>query len=235
MVHDSRAVVLGSLRYSDSAYVVRAYTEKGGARSFLIQVGKGRIAQTKVPLLEPLTLVHIAWRTDRIGLVRPITFERAGTLCNIPFNTVSSCIALFMAEMVSRAVHDDHADEALFRFLWAEIHALDGATGPLALFPHRFVLGLSDMLGFRPSSRNEGHIFDLMEGHFCTRFPLHVHHLSGEPSALLRQLLDASGPAELPEEAVRNELLNALVDHCRIHLQGMREVNAHHVLRQVLR
>jgi DNA repair protein RecO (recombination protein O) len=235
MVHDSRAIVLNSLRYSDSAYVVRTFTEVAGARSFLVQVGKGRTAQAKVALLQPLTLVHVAWRADRAGLARPVSFQRSETLLNIPFDTIRSCIALFMAELTGRAVQEEHGDEALFRYIWAEVHALDNATGPLALFPHRFLLGLSEVLGFGPSSRSEGNIFDLMEGQFSNRFPPHVHHLSGEPAALLRQIIDGTGPLHLPDEEVRSELLNSLIDHCRIHLQGMRDVHSHLVLREVLR
>jgi len=235
MVHDSRAIVLSSLRYSDSAYVVRTFTEVAGGRSFLVQVGKGRTAQSKVALLQPLTLVHVAWRADRTGLARPVSFQRSEILRSIPFDTIRSCIALFVAELTGRAIQEEHGDEALFRFVWTEVNALDTATGPLTLFPHRFVLGLSEVLGFGPSSIAKGDVFDLMEGQFCTRYPAHVHHISGAPAALLRQLIDGNGPSSLPDEEVRSELLNALIDHCRIHLQGMRDMHSHLVLREVLR
>lgn len=230
----SRAVVLSSLRYSDSSVVLKAYTEVAGQRSMLVQVGKGPKAQAKAVLLQPLSLIHISFEPEKQGLVRASGIERDVALINIPFNTTKTTLALFVAELVAKATHEDHADPDLFSFLIDAVLQLDSTTLPLTYFAHRFALNLCNHLGLKPALDPGHSILDLMEGRSTARFPAHVHHLSGQEFVLLCQLLEGR-PVPSTSAEVRFALLKALVDYLRIHLHGMREVNSHHILREVLR
>lgn len=233
MLVASRAVVLGSLRYSDSSVVLKAYTEAAGLRSLLVQVGKGPKAQAKAVLLQPLSLVQLSFIPEKHGLVRASGIERLKALSHIPFHPLKTSLALFVAEVVAKATHEDHADPAVFTFLFNAVTELDQTTGSLTYYPHQFMLGFCEHLGLRPAIEPGHPVFDLMEGRSTARFPAHVHHVAGHEFALLCHILAGQAQPNVSSQ-VRFNLLQALVDYLRIHLHGMREVNSHHILREVL-
>ena len=161
----SKAIVLHAVRYSDSRLIVNAYTRSNGVVPFLIGTGKGKRAAQISSLVQPLTIVEVVFDPEsKGGVKRPNSWERASTFSSIPFDTVKTSIALFMAELVLRSVNEEEQNERLFSFLYDSILLLDEEQAN-ANFHLKFMLELSNSLVF-PSVHNAsvGRFFNLTEG-----------------------------------------------------------------------
>jgi len=239
MLIDSRAIVLSTLRYSDSSVIARIYTEQVGLRSFLVRIGKGKNALLKMALLQPLSLIRISFNNDpRKNLLTPKTLEREQILNGIAFDTLKTCIALFMAEVVSRSIAEEEGNVAKFEFLRHSILLLDGEENGVSNFHLKFMVEFSRHLGFYPHYRGAGqYYFDLSEGEFSAAEPNHPYFMNKEISDHFVNLIDL--PFALHHSLVLNNqrrkvLLQKLVDYYRLHLAGMKEITSHKVLEEVL-
>ena len=61
MLVNSKAIVLRTIKYSDSTLIVDAYTEQGGRRGFLVRIPKTRKAPVKNVLFSPMAILNIEW------------------------------------------------------------------------------------------------------------------------------------------------------------------------------
>jgi DNA repair protein RecO (recombination protein O) len=239
MIFNTRGIVLSTVRYSDSAVIARVYTESSGLRAFLIRTGKGKTALSKLAVLQPLSLVELSFNADdRKGLRTPRSLEREYLLNGIPFDTVKTCIALFMAEVVSRSIGEEERNEPMFQFLHTSVCNLDAADRSVVNYHLKFMVEFSRFLGFYPHHRRQGqHYFDLMEGEFCALEPPHGLMMSRELSNDFESILECpKGEEHLLkiDSTQRRKLLQKLIDYYRLHLDGMREITSHRVLEEVL-
>lgn len=240
MLVNTRGLVLGSLRYSDSSFIARVYTEVAGQRSFMVRVGKGRGALGRMAMLQPLTPVTLAFDLDdRQGLRTPRQMDRSTVLRNIPFDTVRSSIAIFMAEVLTQVLQEETADARLFAFLHEAVLLLDDGEVPCQNLHLVFLSELTRFIGCSPSiSHSESMAyFDLREGCFCAYEPLHPDHVEGATKDALADLMGTA----LADHAhlrigneVRRVLLRSLLDYYRLHVHGMRELRSHRVLEEVM-
>lgn len=239
MIVKTRGIVLSTLRYSDSSVIVRIYTEIAGLRSFMVRTGKGKSALMKMSMLQPLGLVELSFdRDEKKSLHSPRSLERDGILKGIPFDTVKTCIALFMAEVVGRSIAEEETNTRVFAFLHRSVMMLDEETDPVKNFHLKFMIEFSGHLGFFPHERNhDAAFFDLLEGEFVNHEPLHPHYLQGSCVAIFERLIDTPF-SEHHAVRIGNDnrrlLLQGLVDYYRLHLHGMKEIQSHKVLEEVL-
>ncbi len=239
MIVTTSGIVLSSIRYSDSSVIARIYTNDIGLRAFMVRTGQGRAALPKLGLLQPLTMVQLSFiNDDRRGLKSVRTIDREIALSAIPFDTVKTCIALFMAEVIVRSIGEEERNHELFRFLKNAILLLDQTTESTSNFHLKFMLEFSGFLGFYPHQREQSHnFFDLVEGEFCLSEPIHPHTLSGTLvtalSGLLAIRIDEYASVKMTN-ADRRILLQKLLDYYRLHLHGMKEITSHKVLEEVL-
>lgn len=239
MIVNTRGIVLSTVRYSDSTVIARVYTEASGLRAFLVRTGKGKNALPKLALLQPLSLVELSFSSDdRRGLRTPRSLEREHMLNGIPFDTVKTCIALFMAEVVGRSIGEEERNEPMFRFLHSAVLKLDAADRSVVNYHLKFMVDFSRFLGFYPHHRKAGQrYFDLMEGEFCAMEPPHGLMLSNELTDDFELLLECDSTQEHLlgfNSAQRRKLLQKLIDYYRLHLEGMKEITSHKVLEEVL-
>ena len=79
-------------------------------------------------------------------------------------------------------------------------------------------------------------VFDLQAGAFTTAPPEHPYYLIDEQAIGFNQLLGTTAlkahELKIPR-GLRQQLLDKLVRYYQLHLEGMGEVNAHHILREV--
>ncbi len=239
MIVTTNGIVLSTVRYSDSSVIARIYTEQVGLQSCMVRTGKGKNALPKLAMLQPLSLVELSFTNDERRSLRNLrSLERETALNGIPFDTVKTCVALFMAEVIGRAIAEEEGNPGMFSFLRNSILMLDQAQASVNNFHLKFLIEFSRYLGFYPHDRSLGQpYFDLMEGEFCSVEPLHPYVMR---DALVDRF-DELKKVEMPAHAtvrmsteVRRELLQKLIDYYRLHLQGIKEISAHKVLEEVL-
>lgn len=238
MLVTTTGIVLSSLRYSDSSVIAKVYTKDSGLGTFMVRTGKGKAALPKLGLLQPLSMVQIAYnKDDRKGIHTPKNIERERIHNTIPFDTVKTCLALFMAEVIARSIREEEQNKQLFEFLSYAIIHLDEHQGPCGNFHLKFMLEYSGYLGFYPHAYAQQRYFDLSEGEFTNTEPLHPHHLelplTEKFAKLIAITLDKHEQVKL-SGTQRRELLQKIIDYYRLHLDGMKELKSHKVLEQVL-
>ena len=238
MILSSSGIVLSTLRYSDSSVIARVYTREKGLRAFMVRTGKGKSAISKLSLLQPLSLVSVSFKDDERKTMHTIrSIERENSLRSIPFDPVKTCIALFVAEVIGRSIGEEEKNDELFKFLQSSILLLDDGENPNN-FHLKFMIEFTRFLGFYPQRAISGQpYFDLSEGEFLQTEPPHPYFLEGKLASAFSELI-GTGMTSFDSVRITNshrrELLQKLIDYYRLHLDGMKEINSHKVLEEVL-
>lgn len=105
-------------------------------------------------------------------------------------NPVKNVLALFLAEVLFRVVKDTEPDQRLFDYLYESIHLLEYADKGVANFHLVFLLRLLHYMGIYPNadSYSTGCYFDMQNGVFVDRIPMHRHYLNREESQVFPAL-----------------------------------------------
>lgn len=240
MLINSRGIVLSTIRYSDSSIIARIYTEASGLRPFMVRIGKGRGAIGKVSAMQPLSPVMLSFDPEqRQGIRTPRSLERERVLTRIPFDALRSAVAIFIAEVLGRSLHDDLHDPRLFALIHATVTILDGDDGNCSNLHLVFLMELTRFLGCHPQMDPECSVpyFDLREGEYCAMPPLHPHHISGEQLCDFTRLTESYLQDHASLRFTNNDrrlLLRVIIDYLRLHVDGMAEIRSHTVLEEVM-
>jgi DNA repair protein RecO (recombination protein O) len=142
-------------------------------------------------------------------------------------------MALFMAEILYRSLKEEEGNPGLFHFLHQFVLFLDSkkiAYHHLHVF---FLIELSRYLGFYPSNNYSGDTpyFDLVNGEFVTRKPVHNHYLAQPLTRTLHQLMHSAGnPVQVRDKFA---FLEKIIDYYKLHLEGMGDIKSLAVLKDV--
>jgi DNA repair protein RecO (recombination protein O) len=236
MLHTTRGIVLRTIRYNDKAVIANIYTELFGLQGYLIHTGKNK----KSALLQPLTCLEITVEHKATKSLQRIKEAQCSPpFSDIPYNTSKSSLAMFIAEVVYRSVKEEESNPVLFEFLRSSILLLDEEQNNCSNFHLSFLVQLTSFLGFFPGNNYSEleNTFDLEEGVFFSGKPVHPNFIAGETARCLSLMMNN----EIHEHASltinktqRKELLSALMNYYRMHLQGMSEVRSHKVLEEVM-
>lgn len=239
MLVKTRGIVFRTHKYGESSLIVEMYTEQKGLRKYIISGVRSAKARTKASLLQVMTLLEIvAYERDDRDLNRLKEIQPAYVYQSIPFDVRKGAVGLFMVEVARKAIREREENQPLFRFLFERFAGLDAATKGVANYHLAFLLELSSYLGFSPSGAYSAAtpIFDLEEGEFVASTPAHANFLLEEKAIAFYEMLHhpAHRAHELRlERELRQQLLNELIRYFQLHLEGMGEINAHLILREV--
>jgi DNA repair protein RecO (recombination protein O) len=237
MFYKTRAIVLGSVKYSDNNLLLHAFTEETGRTTYVINGIKSKRCVAKPALLAPLSIVEIETEHNPkrdIQRIREskIIFSSYG----ISADPVRNSIVHLLAEVLRHCLCETERNDILFEFLLKSIEKLDKTESGVANFHLVFLLKLSAYLGFYPNADNRAAntYFDQMNGCFFTEKPMHKHFLPIGDSALLRTFLsinyDTLHTFACPRSQ-KNALLQHLLDYYRLHLAHFGEIRSAEVLK----
>jgi DNA repair protein RecO (recombination protein O) len=160
-----------------------------------------------------------------------------------PFHSIAtdlrkSTIALFLSEVLMKALHEGEANEELFSFIASSLQFLEMQEEGIEYFHLFFLSRLSLYLGFYPRGNPSGadEYFDLREGRFTSQAPSHSEHLSHDLGTKL-YMLSTINVVDIPSlnigKAIRAELLDAILVYYQIHLGGSLKIKSAEVLKEV--
>lgn len=237
--YKSRAIVLHTMKYGDSAMIAHMLTEEFGRVSFMVQGARGKKGRTsKAALLQPLFCVeYIGVQSPMSELHRIKELSSGLTLTSIPFDVRRSTIALFVAELIYRIVRESESNLPLFDFLWSSVEALDTIEEGLANFHLYLLANLSSHLGFTPLGEwGSGSVIDIVEGAFTGYIPSHGNYIeSGEAQIFYRLLnIDISelGDVKLNREQ-RVNFLESIIKYYGYHFDTIYEVQSVRILQEI--
>ena len=239
MLQKTRGIVLHTVKYSETSLIVKVYTEVFGIQTYMVKGARSPKSKLRPILFQPLTLLDlVAYHKERSTMHSLKEIRLAHPYQSMPFDIRKSSIALFLNEVVYRAVGEEEPNAALFEFLWSSFLLLDAVEEPFAHFHLLFTIKLTKYLGFNPrNTRTEEHcFFNLSEGTFQPLF-LEGVCLDRNLSLTWSRLLD--WPFEKPaipdlSAKERDEMLDALLLYYRFHLPGFSGFRSAEVLHSVL-
>ena len=179
MLSKTRGIVLTNFKYSENSIIVKIYTEDFGLQSYLIRSVRNKKSKIKAGIFQPLTLLEFVAghsKRSRLHSIKEIT--DCSQLNGISLDIKKSSVAIFIAELLNKAIREEECNKELFEFLFNTIHFLDKKEGRVSEFHLYFLLDLTKFLGFYPQN-NFGEncaVFDLYNGKFQMQIPEHSYY-----------------------------------------------------------
>lgn len=234
MLQKTRGVVVHYLKFRESSIITKVYTEELGIQSYIINGVRSRKSkQNKIAFFQPLTLLDLVvyHRRERTQLNRIAEVKCAYPFQSIPFEVNKSGIAMFLAEIMQKALKEEEENKALFAFIWENILYLDQSQQDYTNLHLHFLMKLSTYLGFAPETGKEA--FAQIEEHknlfldetLRQDFEKGMDMLIRLPREALGQL-----PASL-----RSGLIDYLLDFYRLHVANFENIKSLGVLREINR
>jgi DNA repair protein RecO (recombination protein O) len=240
MLHKTRGIVLQTISYSETSLIARIYTERFGLQSYMVNGARGKKAKVKANMLQPLLLVDlVVYHKEKNTLQRISEIRNNQPFTSIPYSIVKTTIAIFLNELLCKAIKEEEPNERLFGFLHSSVQILDLEPENCSNFHLVFMVQLGKYLGFYPQGKAcaATPYFDLQEGTFIPKEPAHPYFLYPVHAQLLWQLMlvDYSSSMTVPvQKSQRKELLSKLILYYELHLPSLHEINSHKVLEEVM-
>jgi DNA repair protein RecO (recombination protein O) len=241
MLYKTRGIVLNSVKYSETSLIIKIYTEEFGLQSYMVRGVRSKSAKIKPALLQNLSLVDLEVYHKEKKSIQTIKELRPGyTFGSIPFNMKKSAIAVFLNEILYKAILEEEQNIDLFGFIYESVKLLDMEPDANPNFHLLFMVHLTKFLGFFPknnfSDRNS--VFDLQEGLF-KKPDLPGELLLEMPGSsylnnLINTAFDRLPSLQIPSKT-RILILENLIKYYALHLPGFGTVKSHIVMKEVLR
>lgn len=239
MIHKTRGIVIRTTDYSDTSIIAKIYTEQFGIQSYLIKGAKRKKAGIKANLFQPLSLLDLVVCKKEKKQLQTLKEARPEVpFASIPNEPAKVSILFFINEILLKCLHEEEHNPELFSFLHETIQTLDAFERNYGNLHLIFLIQLSRFLGFYPhgtfSSANS--VFDLREGKFVSKEPLHHDYLTKENSALFGKLILVNyySMENLPLSGnERKRVLDILLRYYELHLSHFSNISSHKVLEQL--
>jgi len=233
----TEAFVIHSLRYGESDLIVKLYTKKEGASSYLIRaVLKSKKGKIRASFFQLLSLLDIDAIHNSKGSLNSLKEAKPTThYKSLHTNVIKGSIVTFIAEILNQVLIDNQPDEDLFNFIMESTNWLD-QNEKTTLFPHFFLIKLSRFLGFFPDiTNNTLPQFDLVEGKFdiTSKSGYYIHQeelinfkiiLGTDFDNLISNTISKSG---------RVKLLENLLLYFSLHIEGFKKPKSLNVIQEL--
>ncbi len=236
MIQKTKAIVISSLKYSDSSLIVHCYTEGYGIKAYML---KGILKSKKGPIrksfFQPLTQLELVANHNNKGNLNSIREAQITQhYQHLHTDIIKQSIVLFVSEVLSTCLKEEEANPDLFHYLETAFAWLD-INNKTANFPILFLLQLTKYLGFYPEANFDKLFFDLAEGKF-TNSPNSSYFVKKPEIDYLRTLLGTTFEAlsEVKFNAKqRQQILELLIQYINLHLHTFRTPKSLKVLHAI--
>ncbi len=239
MLYKTRGIVLHYIKYSETSVIVTIYTERFGRQSYIINGVRSKKAKIKANILQPLFLLDMeVYHKPKRDLQRVKEAQNAVVFSSLPYDIRKSALAIFIAEIIYRAIQEQEPNAELFEYMYNSVQMLDLKESGLSIFHIYFLIHLSKYLGFFPNNNysEEKCYFDLKAGAFMQIKPFHTLFLDKEQSLIFSQLMDFSADQHASIKISykeMTELLEKIIEYYRLHNTGISEIKSMSVLKEV--
>lgn len=239
MYTSAEAIVLQMHPYKDNSAVVKLYTKQMGLVSCWARSIHSKTSKTRAAILQPLSVINaeVSYKENH-NMPQLKEISVAVHTPGIQLSIEKSSIALFLTELLLRILKEASPDVPLYSFIKDSVTLLNSTDKKCTTFHLLFVVRLCDHLGFLPQENAfvQNQYFDLQEGVFIAKEPMHPHFLFPAESEYLTklsslQMEDFYQPV-IPS-AIRKKLLYGLLEYFQLHL-GISPLKSHLVLEEVL-
>jgi DNA repair protein RecO (recombination protein O) len=245
MLHDSKGIVLRTVKYGETSVIVLIFTEIFGIQSYLVNGVRtsSKKGSGKANLFQPAAILELVAYYSELKQLQRLREFKWGQLYNHIFSDVrKNAVALFMVELLTKCLKQPEANADLFQFAEDAFMRLDESNETVtANFPLFFILHLAVFFGFRIHDDYSEHnsILDLEEGIFVHERPTHPYFLEDKQSLITSQLLKVMQPEELNDILLNHEfrrnLLHMYETYYALHIQDFGVMKTLPVLEEILK
>jgi DNA repair protein RecO (recombination protein O) len=221
MLHKTRGIVFRFTKYAESSIIVTIFTEKFGLQTYIVNSVRSKTGKGKIALYQPLTLLElVVYHKEHANILRIKEVK-----CFHPYQTLTldfrkSTIALFLSEIINRAIKEQSHTQELGEFLFHSFITLDGLSQNIENFHLLFLIQLSRYLGFGVHQSEE----------ILTPF-----FKDDMEDKILHQLLTADFDFPIPMNQVqRRNLLDVLLRFYSIQVDGFGEIKSLAVVKELI-
>ncbi|MET4081301.1 DNA repair protein RecO (recombination protein O) [Pedobacter sp. UYP30] len=236
MLHKVRGVVLKTTDYSDTSVVAQILTDKFGTQSYLINGVKRPKAKIKLNMLQPLHLLDmVVYHKSNDNLQRVSELRPSPVFKSIPYDLLKTTIVIFLNEVLYKSIREQVPDENLFAFIFNGISWFDETENAGTNFHLSFLLKLTRFLGFSPNDqqRKDQIYFDLQEGEYVSRIPIHANYLTelnAKPFILLYKTPIEKSSDIILSSTQRRVILDKILVYYQLHTASFGEIKSHKIL-----
>ena len=220
MIYKTRGIVFRFTKFRETSIIVTIFTELFGLQSYMVNGVRSKSAKNKIALYQPLTILDlVVYHREHANIERIKEIRCLYPYTTLTVDVVKSTIAIFIQELLNKAIkHESHAKE-LFDFLYDSLTTLDSQQHGYENFHLVFMVKLARSLGFGAQIPNE-----VIGGRIADK----------ETEVALGQLLQADYHDDMAiTQSQRRNLLDLLTGFYSDHL-GLGEIKSIAVLRDVL-
>ena len=226
MYHQTKGIVLKTIKYGETSLICTVYTCELGSQTFI--ANGVRKKKGKMVYYQPMNILDITFFYKKEKTIQRIKEVKMNTIfTEIPSNIYKSSVALFITEVLEKCLKEEEKNILLFDFLTNSIKALE--QNPFdSQFHIQFLVALSRYLGIFPdlSKASEYKYFDMLNGHFTNQKEEHPHILTNTNDLCLA----FSGQKTNNKKEVINHLLN----YYALHIEGFKGVKSKTILETIL-
>ena len=244
MIHKTKGIVLRSIKYGETSFIVTILTELLGLQSYLVNGVRvnTKKAGSRSGMFQPAAILDlVTYQQDAKNLQRLKEYNWNFLYKNIFTDVITHSVALFMIELLLKCLRQPESNEELFQFVEDTLFVLDSADEKVrANFPLFFILHLAGFFGLRIDDNYSAQksILDLQEGFFTGDKPSHPNFLAPPLSEITSHLLKIMHPEELTSlnlnGEVRRTLLASYEDFYSLHIAGFTPLKTLPVLKTIL-
>lgn len=230
MKYKSRAIPLTYIKQGDSSIISKIFTEEKGLQTFIIKGVRSKNSKKKLSYFEPLKLLNIdAAFNPKKSLQYLADITIADNFDGARTNMRKNFISFFIGEVSSKVLQENEQNTMLFNFIWDTTKTLYTMQKLDLNFGLKYLLDLSEFLGFYPSTIEINNpFFNLERGKFCNTKHLSEICLNKEKSYYLKALLNKE-TIIIPQEK-KSELLKALLLYYKLHHYNLDSITSHLVI-----
>lgn len=244
MIHQTKAIILQSVKYGDTSLVVTAFTSEFGLQTFMLKgIRSQKKGATKAGMFQPVALLDLMIYHNPLKNMQLIKEASWATIYKqLLSDVVKNSMAVFMIELLHKTLRQPEKNMDLFLFVEDSMLHLDSADNQSAAnFPLFFALNLSEFFGFKlhPNPKLATPFYlDLREAVFTREQPQHPQFLEPQLAQIIADLLILRQPGEFGQiplnKQVRRTLLLAIEDYYMLHVPGFKRLRTLQVLNEVL-
>jgi len=237
MLCKTKGIVFNALKYGDNKLISKVLTEDLGIKTFVIQCSKKN--KSLRMLWQPFMLLEIVFDNKEKNTLQFIRETRIyEPTSDIYTNVFKSCMALFISEVLLKAIREEEQNISLYTYIQEFIIKLNAATHNYSDYHLIFLTHLSRFLGFPPkiSTNDNACFFDMLDGRFVEHKPIHSYYIDKSDTMFFKKLIMCTDyDCDLLgfNRIIRNALLTHLLAYYKLHLEGMGEIKSLEILKSV--
>lgn len=235
----TRAIVLRTVRYSDSRLVVSMFTEHYGMVTAMVRLTRGGRGGGRSALWQLLNILDV--NMD----YRPSSeFQKLGEVSisvpwrDLPYHPFKASISIFLADFLYHSLRGEGVNVELFGFLTNSLAWLDESDGHVSEFHLLLMVRMTRFLGILPGTDGygRGRVYDMKSASFTSVLPEHGQYLEAGYAAWIPLMLRLDYSQMHLLRIGRNErrhMLEVILQYYRLHVPAFGELQSVDILREL--